>query len=85
MFEIVIIALLALGISAAIVFGAAFVVLAVTPLMNEETPSRLASPAMAQLWASAGAPVRGGFVSGLVRGLATARAAIQGRHRDATS
>lgn len=85
MFEIVTFTLLALGISAAFVLAAAFVVLAATPPVNEETPSRFVSPAMAQLWASAGAPVRRGFVNGLVQGLMSARASIQGHRRDATS
>jgi len=76
------------AIGAGLIFAAAFAVLAATPLANEDTGSRFTSPAMARLRASAGSavgiPEPRGFVDGLVRALMSARATIQGRHRDVT-
>lgn len=89
MIETILLALSVLGIGAILVFAAAFVVLAATPLTAEGPPSRIVAPATAELWQSArgtlGAPEKTGLVNGLVRSLRSAREAIHGSKRDAIS
>jgi len=88
MFEAIVVGALALVTGTLAILVSAYAVLAASPLARERTLSRVA-PAMAGAGESdrvtSGAPVRSGFVIGLVRSLMAARNATRRSQRDTTS
>lgn len=89
MLETILVALPVLGIGAILLFAATLFVLAVSPTAVADYAGGSASPAAARLWESGrvacGASEETSLIAGLVQSLCSAREAIKGSQRDATS